>query len=200
MSAIFLAAKQEESFVSVHDIFNVFTFIIAKYNGDTYKVPEYFSDLYYETRDTVYTGEMRILKALGFQTSVNLPHPLAINYLQVLGILTPELSQHVWNYLNDALWTKLYCIYPPPVLACMAIYMAARTAGIYLPHEWSLIMDVERTDMCTCAAWMGVFYYKEGKRNGQKLDAVNAGEGRIVPIEISSLKEALKETNTKVRF
>jgi hypothetical protein len=192
MAAVFLAAKQEENLLSVREIFNVFVFITAHHYGDEFRVPEYFSETFYRTRDQVYISEMEILKALGFQTNVNLPYSLAINYLKVLDILSSDLAQSVCNYINDALWTKLYCIYPPPVLACMAIYLAARNAGVYLPHDWPVVFDVERTDMCTCAAWMGVFYHIERKREASRRAAVSGNTGTIVPLDLKGLEMLLK--------
>jgi cyclin L len=49
-----------------------------------------------------FTGEMHILKKLGFQVEVMLWYSLAVNYIQILDLINHnDVPQRVWNYCND---------------------------------------------------------------------------------------------------
>ncbi|WFD33727.1 hypothetical protein MCUN1_000540 [Malassezia cuniculi] len=131
MGALLLASKLEEVQVPSRDLINVFDFISqwsyhmdkdrppAKRRADThaddfrYAPMGSYSDKYYDMKDAVLVAEMQLLKRLGFNVYVSLPHPLMVNYLQVLGLSDAELvikatqkkvsaTQCAWNYLNDA--------------------------------------------------------------------------------------------------
>lgn len=64
----------------------------------------YFSQTFYDTKDALVIMEMQLLKRLGFQVQVNLPYATMVNYLQLLGLTSPELkiAQRAWSILNDA--------------------------------------------------------------------------------------------------
>ena len=129
MGALLLASKLEEVQVHIRDLVNVFDFMSqwrchsekdnlpdkrpAATNDFRYVPMGSYSDKYYDTKDAVLVAEMQLLKRLGFNVYVSLPHALMINYLQVMGLADCELvlkdgqgktsaSQCAWNYLNDA--------------------------------------------------------------------------------------------------
>jgi hypothetical protein len=97
--------------------------------------------------------EARILYALGFDTHVALPHPLAITYLQALDFLgarKERVSKRVVEYLNTALLSPqmLYLTSQPNALAVAAIYNAARDIGAKMPEcEWWEVFDVDREEL-----------------------------------------------------
>lgn len=97
--------------------------------------------------------EARILYALGFDTHVSLPHPLAVTYLQALGFLgqtKEKITPRVIQYLNTALLSPqlLYLTHQPNALAVSAIYNAAKDVGAKMPEcEWWEIFDVEREEL-----------------------------------------------------
>lgn len=64
----------------------------------------YFSQTFYDTKDSLVISEMQILKRLGFQVQVNLPYATMVNYLQLLGLTKSNLgiAQRAWSILNDA--------------------------------------------------------------------------------------------------
>lgn len=95
-----------------------------------------------------------MLRVLGFQTHVALPHTLSINYLQALEVFnTPErraVARQAIELLNTALFSPqlLYLTHQPNSLAVSAIYLAARQVGVKLPEtEWWEVFDVDREDL-----------------------------------------------------
>ncbi|KAL1836172.1 hypothetical protein VTJ49DRAFT_5481 [Mycothermus thermophilus] len=104
-----------------------------------------------------------ILAALGFDTHVALPHPLAITYLQALDFFSfhkdgggskeagkKALAARTVAYLNTALLSPqvLYLTHQPPALAVAAVYSAARDVGAKMPEcEWWEVFDVEREEL-----------------------------------------------------
>lgn len=138
MGAILLASKVEEVPLRLRDAILVFDYLeqrakhfakkdpeshmhqqddltpLEDHDGSetfTYMPSSYYSNAYYDTKDALMVAEMQILKRLGFDVQVNLPHALMVNYLQVLGVANQELegtgssgtaAQVAWNYLNDA--------------------------------------------------------------------------------------------------
>lgn len=68
-----------------------------------YKPMTYFSQTYYDLKDTLIVAEMQLLKRLGFDVHVALPYGTLVNYLQVLGLVErSDVCQRAWSYLNDA--------------------------------------------------------------------------------------------------
>lgn len=129
MGSLLLASKLEEVQVHIRDLVNVFDFMSqwrlhnekdrppakrpAEMSDFRYAPMGSYSEKYYDIKDAVLAAEMQLLKRLGFNVYVSLPHALMINYLQVLGLADSELqpkggqgkfnaSQCAWNYLNDA--------------------------------------------------------------------------------------------------
>lgn len=79
---------------------------------------------------------------------VDLPYSHAINYLQILGLVSePGLAQLAWSILNDALLTPLYAQQPVHVLAVAAILLATRQRRIPMPERWYLLFDVVWDDV-----------------------------------------------------
>jgi len=98
--------------------------------------------------------ELEILRFLGFQTHVTLPHALCIIYMQTLEFVTAtsghELANRAWAHLNSSLFNPqlLYLTHQPYALATAAIYLAAREVGTKLPEvEWWEIFDVDREEL-----------------------------------------------------
>lgn len=80
--------------------------------------------------------------------AVDLPYSHAINYLQILGLVSePGLAQLAWSILNDALLTPLYAQQPVHVLAVAAILLATRKRRIPMPEGWYLLFDVVWDDV-----------------------------------------------------
>lgn len=113
----------------------------------------YVSEGTYETRYLQLTKvESAILRIIGFQMHVALPHSLCINYLQALDATENGLgiASRAIAHLNTALLSPqlLYLTHQPTALATAAIYLAAREAGVKLPsNEWWEVFDVDREEL-----------------------------------------------------
>lgn len=94
-----------------------------------------------------------MLHALGYDTTVALPHPLAVTYLQALdfaGKPRKEITSRAVAYLNTALLSPqvLYLTHQPGELATAAIFLAARDVGAGMPPEpWWELFDVDREQL-----------------------------------------------------
>lgn len=116
-----------------------------------------FSEGDYErARDCLYAIEAQILRTLGFQTHVALPHPLCINYLQTLDAFQTSseegsaVAKRAFEHLNGALLSPqlVYLTHQPHALAVSAIYLAAREVEVKLPGvEWWEVFDVDREEL-----------------------------------------------------
>ncbi|KAG8741921.1 hypothetical protein FRC10_002286 [Ceratobasidium sp. 414] len=101
----------------------------------------YFDAAFYDAKDALVVAEMQILKRLGFDVRARLPYGAMVNYAQVLNLTNAKgedgegVPQRAWGYLNDALQTPVYALYPIPTIACAALHLAVRHAGIPLPGD-----------------------------------------------------------------
>ena len=134
MGSVLLASKIQEVPARIRDVHLVFDFLEqyerhkARHASDApisrrdyletaespkfhYKPFASHGNTYYDAKDALVIAEMQLLKRLGFDVQVNLPHALMINYMQVLGVIDKDLdvlgtqtkvAQLAWNYLNDA--------------------------------------------------------------------------------------------------
>ncbi len=165
-AAVFLVAKTGPIPRSARDVANVYHFLGG---GASNTVSDTVSDT---ASDTAYAAfhshvlvcETRLLAALGFDTHVALPHPLAVTYLQALlpsvssaassssgpNVLHP-LARRAVAYLNTALLSPqlLYATHQPHELAVAAVYSAARDLAARLPDSaaglpWWEVFDVDR--------------------------------------------------------
>jgi hypothetical protein len=126
--------------------------LAAKDDPDAYYVSE---GIYHARRDQLSRLETIILRVLGFQTHVALPHSLCINYLQTLDVFanhnaTSRLAKRTFAHLNSALLSPqlLYLTHQPPALATAAIYLAAKEVGVKLPgNEWWEVFDTDREEL-----------------------------------------------------
>jgi hypothetical protein len=94
--------------------------------------------------------ESVILRTLGFDTHVALPHTIALTYLQTLGAARPAVSRRVIQHLNASLLSPqlLYVTHQPNALAVAAIYLASREEGVKLVDgEWWEVFDVDREEL-----------------------------------------------------
>ncbi|GAM88004.1 hypothetical protein ANO11243_060330 [Dothideomycetidae sp. 11243] len=118
------------------------------------RIPVYSEGRYQADRAELMKMESHILKTLGFVTQVALPHPICINYLQTLDMLSADagqsLARRAHAHLNSALFSPqlVYLTHQPNSLAVAAIYLAARETGANLPDEpWWEVFDVDREEL-----------------------------------------------------
>jgi hypothetical protein len=173
-----MTAKISASPRSLRSITNVYAYLtspnssLSTPNSNPPPDPEsyYLSESTYITnRNRLLHIEGQLLNALGFNTHVALPHPLAITYLQALDVFAASRSQkgksagtevgkRAIEYLNTALLSPqmLYLTHQPCALATTAVYLAARDKGVKLPDvEWWEVFDCEREELGFLAVAMG---------------------------------------------
>ncbi|TGO35682.1 hypothetical protein BHYA_0150g00300 [Botrytis hyacinthi] len=165
-ATLYLTAKVSASPRSFRSITNVYAYLLSQSASLTNSyVPENTPSSYYLSESAYITYRTRllniegqVLNALGFNTHVALPHPLAITYLQTLDIFSPAhkngsgkaVAKKTIQYLNTALLSPqmLYLTHQPCALAVAAIYLAAKEEGIKMPEdEWWEVFDVEREEL-----------------------------------------------------
>jgi cyclin L len=101
-------------------------------------------------RIRLFDAEAGILRVLGFNTNVALPHALALTYLSALSLGgNRDLAARVFALLNSALLSPqwLYITHQPNELAVAAIYLATREVGVKVPTgsvNWWEVFDVSR--------------------------------------------------------
>ncbi|KAI8143483.1 cyclin-like protein [Fennellomyces sp. T-0311] len=161
MGALFLGSKVEESFTRLTYVVAVYDYLLRKArNQPTYPPLDAFSQRAYDLKNMIITGEMQILKRLGFNVHVQLPYGLMINYLRILGLEEDEtVAGRAWNYLNDGLRSTVYATYEPATIACAAIWLACRDQAIKLPPDWYLLFDTDLENVVNAAGQVRRVYY-----------------------------------------
>ncbi|KAI4162954.1 MAG: hypothetical protein LQ342_003465 [Letrouitia transgressa] len=166
-AAIYITSKISAEPQSARSVLNVYAHLLSIKSSD---VPERDSKLgsdlnarfvlegsYQSERLILLQTEAKILRCLGFETKVIIPHHLALTYLQTLGTLavppigqSTALARRTIGYLNTALFSSqlLYLTHQPSSLAVAAVYLAAREVGVKLPgNEWWEVFDVDREEL-----------------------------------------------------
>jgi hypothetical protein len=161
-AALYVVSKDSPLPRSPRDFCNVHAYLLSssssffrlktpqKGHAETYCPSE--SD-YASFHSRLIEAESGILQALGYDTTVALPHPLAITYLQALefvGHPRKEIVGRVVAHLNTALLSAqmLYLTHQPGELATAAIFLAARDVEAKMPPEpWWELFDVDREQL-----------------------------------------------------
>ncbi|KAF2153794.1 hypothetical protein K461DRAFT_276839 [Myriangium duriaei CBS 260.36] len=161
-AALYLVIKPGPYPLNPRQILNAFFYVRSspaiqqswQGSAEDAQIPLYSEGSYQVDRAALINAESQILKTLGFQTQVALPHPLCLYYLQTLGILTAdeghELARRAHAHLNSALFSPqlIYLTHQPNSLAVAAIYLAARETEVNLPQEpWWEVFDVDREEL-----------------------------------------------------
>lgn len=161
-AAVFVAAKVSFNPVSSRSVTNVFAFLLSSSSGLWFVNPhgpavgkdphQYFvsEGTYEKERNKLFEHESMILKTLGFDLHISLPHKLALTYLQALGTSSTGLSARVVEHLNAALLSPqfIYITHQPNALAVAAIYLAAKEVGVKLVDgNWWEVFDVDRENL-----------------------------------------------------
>ena len=100
---------------------------------------------------SLYEHEMELLGAMGFEISVVMPYHLSLHYIRLLQldkVTKNEFSQVTWSYINDAIRTTTLMTHcQPNVVACLAMYYAAKRLGINTnvggKNRWWSLFDVQ---------------------------------------------------------
>ncbi|KAJ5672637.1 hypothetical protein N7507_001764 [Penicillium longicatenatum] len=163
-ASLYLTAKLSFLPTSPRSVLNVYTLLLSQDASPLWFVnprgapaqppaPETYvlsEGGYQSARLTLLRIESIILRALGFDTHVALPHAIALTYLQTLGATRPAVAHRVVEHLNAALLSPqlLYVTHQPNALAVAAIYLAAREEGVKLVDaNWWEVFDVDREEL-----------------------------------------------------
>ena len=151
-------------------------------------------DSYQTRRKRCMDVEAIILRTLGYQVHVAIPHTLCINYLQTLGAFQQAKGKPVaaqaFAHLNCALLSPqlVYLTHQPTSLATACIYLAARQLGLKLPEtEWWEVFDTSREELGFLVASltsMRTFAEEEERK----------WHGSIPPLTLRSVIETLSES------
>jgi hypothetical protein len=168
LTCLWLAAKLEEVEgldQNMWKVLIVFDRVTRRKDGKPLKLLELFSKKYYKMRDEVVRVERDLLVAFGYVMHVEHPHKAVVSYLSVMAreregnppmtdadrAKVKDLMQTAFNYVNDSLRTSLCVRYKADVVACGAIFLAARKLGIPLPEgaegNWWDLFDVSLAEM-----------------------------------------------------
>ena len=147
-----------------------------------------------ELKKELIDAESAILRELGFIVHAEHAHKFVLYYIHVLFAkpceFPAELAQKAWSYANDS-YRSTHCVqFRPKVLACAAIYLAARVLGIRLPEDppWWELFDCEKEQILTVAGGVLALYQLP------KAKWVNVrGDGKGDPEAAKDKKE--KESN-----
>ncbi|KAH6671789.1 cyclin-like protein [Halenospora varia] len=192
-AVFYLTAKISAAPRSLRSITNVYAYLLSPGSSllalpsSKASLPDpesyYLSESnYIAFRNRLLNIEGQILNALGFNTHVALPHPLAITYLQTLDAFSSSVRQgfgqdvakRTIEYLNSALLSPqmLYLTHQPASLATAAIYLAARDKGMKLPDVgWWEVFDCEREELGFLVVGLGSLegiVKREQQRWGEK--------------------------------
>ena len=136
-----------------------------------------------------------MLRILGFQIQISLPHTLYINYLQALDVSENprfhNLAKRALAHLNSALLSPqyLYLTHHPNALATAAIYLAAKESTVKLPSsKWWEVFDVDREELGFLVAAM-TSMHAFASDESQKWNR------RKVPLKVAEVEEAITERN-----
>ncbi|KAL2107265.1 hypothetical protein VUR80DRAFT_5451 [Thermomyces stellatus] len=161
-AAIYVVSKDSPSPRSPRDLCSVYTYLCSSSSSFFKSEPpprghpsSYCPSegSYASFHSRLIEAEASMLHALGYDTTVALPHPLAVTYLQALdfaGKPRKEITSRAVAYLNTALLSPqvLYLTHQPGELATAAIFLAARDVGAGMPPEpWWELFDVDREQL-----------------------------------------------------
>lgn len=148
MACVYLGTKVEEEKRGHRDVLNVFDRIDKKDTKKPLSVLDPFGKRYRRWKYSLLKLELIILCNLGYRLKFEHPHKFILNYINVLEA-DEKVAQKAWSYLNDSLRLPSTIDIKPEVLACSAIFLAARHLQVKLPDSppWHLLFDVTREEI-----------------------------------------------------
>jgi len=191
MACMYLATKVEEEQRRHRDILNVFDRLQKKRlagKGKPLNVLDPYGKRYSKWRGYLMKLELVILCDLGYMLKVEHPHKYILNYVNVLDA-GAEVAQKAWSYLNDSLRLPQIIDIRPEVLACAAIFLAARHLQLKLPESppWYHLFEAQKEDVEKTANMITALYTIPRHRF-EKLD----GDGQVIDPDSASVLSKMR--------
>ncbi|KAE8381407.1 autophagocytosis associated protein [Aspergillus bertholletiae] len=200
-AALYMTAKLSFQPTSPRSVLNVYNFLVSRDASPLWFVnpkgvaerpaPETYclsEGGYQNQRMVLLRIESIILRTLGFNTHVALPHTIALTYLQTLGVSSSAVAQRVFEHLNAALLSPqlLYVTHQPNALAVSSIYLAAREVGAKLVDgEWWEVFDVDREEL-------GFLVVGMRSMEGFARAEMEKWKGRVVPLVVDEVEAEIE--------
>ncbi|KAJ8603758.1 hypothetical protein CTAYLR_000304 [Chrysophaeum taylorii] len=135
MACFFLACKIEEKPRRIRETLFVFHYIWRCRVKTAPRTLDLGGPRYNSWKADLVKTERHVLKELGFSFYVlDHAHKFILFYVKILD-LNRDVAQRAWNYLNDSMRLDFCLRYRSEVIACAAIFMAARALQKKLPTE-----------------------------------------------------------------
>lgn len=135
-TCIHMASKVVNDDLRIRDIINVGLSCVQ------HNAPPLMLEPYFTMRDSLTQCELLLMRALGFNLKVELPHKYLLMYMTALqdwlgravfeGIPVPETA---WRVLQDAFHDKLVVTSPPQLVAAACCHVALELHGVDVPSE-----------------------------------------------------------------
>ncbi|GMH45893.1 hypothetical protein BSKO_13856 [Bryopsis sp. KO-2023] len=147
MAAAWLATKIEEAGVRLKDLIPVFQRVDAKRAGKKSPALDPTSDDFFKVKQKLVMVEKEVLKSFRFLLHTAHPHRFLLTYLHKLEL--ESLMQLAWNIVNDSFRTPLCVRFKCEVIACGAIFMAARKTKKPLPANppWYKLFGASKKEL-----------------------------------------------------
>ena len=170
MAALFLGAKAEEHMKRVRDVLTVFYHIRQRRLG----VPQPSAPLqlggatYQRWKLELIKTERFLLKELGFRLYAVMEHPHKFlpHFVRALGG-GAAMAQAAWSFLNDSMRTDCCVRHEARVIACAAVYVAARSLSVPLPLQprpWWELFETSREEMLLVCGRVLALYGERGAK------------------------------------
>lgn len=205
-ASLYLTAKLSSYPTSPRSVLNVYNYLLSKEASSLWfvnpsgvtekpKIETYYLSEggYQAQRLVLLKTEAIILRILGFNTHIVIPHTIALTYLQTLNAASTVLAKRVFEHLNASLLSPqlLYVTHQPNALAVAAIYIASREVGVKLAEdEWWEIFDVDREELGFLVVAMNSM---EGFARSEK----KAWAGRRIPLDVEDLEKELQQRQSQ---
>ncbi|KAL4916824.1 cyclin-like protein [Aspergillus aurantiobrunneus] len=200
-AVLYMTAKLSFQPTSPRSVLNVYTFLLSKEASPLWFVnPRGTPDKpvptqyhlteggYQAQRQVLLRIEAVILRTLGFNTHVALPHTITLTYLQTLGVSSTAVARRAFEHLNTGLLSPqlLYVTHQPNSLAVASIYLAARETGVKLVDgEWWEVFDVDREDL-------GFLVVGMQSMEGFARAEIEKWKGRLLPLDVEEVEAEIE--------
>lgn len=205
-ASLYLIAKLSSHPTSPRSVLNAYAYLLSKEASPLWFInpsgvagkpkPEtyYVSEGGYQAQRLVLLKtESIILRTLGFNTHIVIPHTIALTYLQTINAASSALAQRVFEHLNASLLSPqlLYVTHQPNALAVAAIYIASRQVGVKLAEdEWWEVFDVDREELGFLVVAMNSM---EGFAKSEK----ETWSGRPIPLIVGDVEKEIRQRQSQ---